>query len=545
MKMDSNHIYITAPYDAKQIIKEKLNGVWSKRHTAWKFPKSTHALDELASHLPQLKQTVAWQDIYTKLAQGRAKLKQLKRNNEPQQPSDNLRPYQRQDVNYLRQIPSAGIFNQPRTGKTPTTIELIKARGTKRNIIICPASLQHNWKAEIEKWHPEAQAYLYAGTPTARGAELAKFHVTQGVAYLIVSKDTAKRNIEELSTDAHFDVCVVDEAHYLRNSDTKQSEAVYKIGYISDHRYALTGTPTVKHPADIFGILKFLYPHKFTSYWQFVERYFNLEDNGFGKVLGAPKAHRIAELQDLIDAMSTQRLRKDVMQWLPDKTRHTHLCQMSRSQQKLYKAMLDDFFIKAGDMELDAQNVLAQLTRLRQICLDPQTLGFDTPSAKTEALIEAIEDGTYAENGQPVIIMSMFTSYLNLLKEELGKLGKRVAMITGEMSNKAKDDTAKAFQRGEVDVLLCNIISAGTGFTLDKGEVIIFTDKAWNPSDNEQAEDRITPTQTNNVHKHFIVSMVCEDTVDERINKLLENKQSLTAIINECKSMSDLRKWFS
>lgn len=545
MKMDSNHIYITAPHSERNTIKEKLNGVWSKRHNAWRFPKSTIALDEIAAFIPQLTSTIAWQDIYTKLSQGRQKLKQLKRTEHQQEPSDKLRPYQRQDVNYLSKIPSAGIFNQQRTGKTPTTIETIKARGAKRNIIICPASLQHNWKKEINQWHSDAQAYLYAGTPTARAEQLKRFNETEhNAAYLIVSKDTAKRNVEQLTNGNAYDVCVVDEAHYLRNSDTKQSEAVYQIGYQSDHRYALTGTPTVKHPADIFGILKFLYPHKFTSYWQFVERYFNVEDNGWGKVLGGPKTHRIAELQDLIDAMSTQRLRKDVMQWLPDKTRHTHLCKMDKAQQKLYKSMLDDFFIKAGDTELDAQNVLAQLTRLRQICLDPRTIGLDTPSAKTESLLEAIEDGTYAENGQPIIIMSMFTSYLKLLEPELKKIGKRVGTIHGQMTNKEKDDAAQAFQRGEIDILLCNIISAGTGFTLDLGDVIIFTDKAWNPSDNEQAEDRITPTQTNRNHKHFIVSLVCEETVDERINKLLENKKSLTSIINECKTANDLRKWF-
>jgi SNF2 family DNA or RNA helicase len=247
------------------------------------------------------------------------------------------------------------------------------------------------------------------------------------------------------------------------------------------------------------------------------------------------------ELQDLIDAMSTQRLRKDVMQWLPDKERHTHLCRMEPKQQKLYQSMLEDFFAKQGDLEIDTQNVLSQLMRLRQLCLDPSLLGFNAPSAKTEAILEAIEDGTYDE---PVIIMSMFTSYLNLLKPLIEKLGKRVGMITGEMSNKEKNDTAQAFQQGKLDVLLCNIISAGTGFTLDKGEVIIFTDKAWNPSDNEQAEDRITPTQQDRNHKHFIVSMVCENTIDERINRILERKESLTAFVNQCKTVADIKRFF-
>lgn len=543
MKMDSNHLFVTLPYEARHIAREDLNGVWSKRESAWRFPKSTIVMDEIAATFPKVKELVVWQDMYTKLSSGRKKLRDLKRTAPEQQQADKLRPYQRQDVAYLTAIPSAGIFNQPRTGKTPTTIEVIKARGTIKNIIICPASLQYNWKKEIEKWHSNASVYMYTGTPANRKQQLGDFkeHGTTHPAYLIASKDTIKRDVDMF--DFEYDVCVIDEAHYLRNSDTKQSEAAYAVGYKAKHRYALTGTPTVKHPADVFGILKFLYPHKFTSYWAFVDRYFHVEDNGWGKVLGKPKAHRVEELQDLIDAMSTQRLRKDVMQWLPDKTRHQHFCHMESKQQKLYKSMLDDFFIKNGDMEVDAQNVLAQLTRLRQLCLDPALIGLDNiPSTKTEALLEAIEDGTYDE---PIIIMSMFTSYLKLLKPEIQKMGKRVGMITGEMSNKEKDDTARAFQRGEIDVLLCNIISAGTGFTLDRGEVIIFTDKAWNPSDNEQAEDRITPTHVGNVHKHFIVSMVCEGTVDEKIDRLLSNKQSLTSIVNECKTIQDLKRWLA
>ena len=542
MKMDSNHIFITTPYMMRDIVREELNGVWSARHQAWRFPKSLHALEEIIKTFPELKQIASFEEIYTKLSNGRDKLRELKNVTVRQDSTDQLRPYQRQDVQYLTSIPNAGVFNQPRTGKTPTMIETIKQRKTTKNIIIAPASLQYNWKAEIERWHPDATVYMYAGTPKQREQKLEDFkeHNTTAPAYLIVSKDTAKRSTEHLAFD--HDVCVVDEAHYLRNSDTKQSQATYTIGYRAKHRYALTGTPTVKHPADVFGILKFLYPHKFTSYWQFVERYFDVVDNGWGKELGKPKPHRVTELQDLIDVMSTQRLRKDVMQWLPDKQYHRHTIVMETSQSKLYQSMLDDFFAKQDDLIIDTQNVLAQLMRLRQICLDPTLLGFDAPSAKTEALLEVIENNTYDE---PVIIMSMFTSYLNLLKPLFEKLGKRVRMITGELSNADKEANARAFQRGEVDVLLCNIISAGTGFTLDKGEVIIFTDKAWNPSDNEQAEDRVTPTTKDKLHKHFIVSMVCIGTIDERIERLLSNKQSLTAIVNECKTYSDLRKWFA
>jgi SNF2 family DNA or RNA helicase len=178
--------------------------------------------------------------------------------------------------------------------------------------------------------------------------------------------------------------------------------------------------------------------------------------------------------------------------------------------------------------EVDTMDALSKLMRMRQLCLDPALLGFEkAASAKTDALMDWLKDNT-----EPVVIMSMFTSYLKKLKPTLEAKGHKVGMIHGEMSNKDKFGAAQDFQAGRTNVLLCNIISAGTGFTLDKAEVIVFTDKAWNPSDNEQAEDRITPTTKEKVHSHTIISLICKDSYDEILDKILSNKQSMTDIIN-------------
>ena len=539
MKIDQNHIFISHKNNNEL---KKLGGTWNAKHHAWRFPKSIHALKEIEQALPDILQLEAYQNIKQTLEAQRSALTTLKQQAQatPQQQNDKLRPYQRQDVEYLRHIPNAAILNQPRTGKTPTVIETLKVKGLKKNLIICPASLLFNWKKEIKTWHPEASVHIFAGTPKQRKTALEAFQNAIGTAYLITSKDTAKR---DSSVFPAVDALVIDEAHYLRNSETKQSEAIYALGKRAKHRYALTGTPTVKHPADIFGILKFLYPEKFTSYWQFVARYFRIYDNHFGKEIGEPIPKRMDELKDIIDAISTQRLRKDVMQWLPDKQRHKHLVSMTDKQLKLYNSMLEDFFAQQDDHEIDTQNVLSQLIRLRQICNDPALLKFDAPSAKTQVVVEIIDENTYTAPGEPIIIMSMFTSYLNLLKPMIEKLGKRVAMITGEMQNSEKQHSAEAFQAGHIDVLLCNIISAGTGFTLDRGEVIIFADLPYNPADMEQAEDRITPTTKENLHKHFIVTIECENSIDERINQIIERKESLTGFINSCKSIDTFTRF--
>jgi SNF2 family DNA or RNA helicase len=240
------------------------------------------------------------------------------------------------------------------------------------------------------------------------------------------------------------------------------------------------------------------------------------------------KGKRRAELEETIGFSSVQRKRKDVMQWLPDKVHQTIYLEMEPKQRKAYDDMQKWFFAADEEgNEIDTAGVLAQTTRMRQICLDPALVDLNADSTKTKFLVEYLQN-----NKEPVVIMSMFTSYLKRIKPALEAMKLKVGMIHGEMSNKEKFASAQAFQDGKFNVLLCNIISAGTGFTLDKGEVIIFTDKAWNPSDNEQAEDRITPTTREKVHSHTIISLVCSNSFDETINNMLSNKQSLTEIIN-------------
>jgi SNF2 family DNA or RNA helicase len=526
VKVTNDHIYVKTPYHEKDFVKDVMNGTWSKAEGMYRFPKNIHTLTELARKFPSLMQNTQFMNEGTKLKAARNFFLELKQMNIVL--DDRLRPYQNTDVNYLKKLPAAGIFNEPRTGKTPTSIILMKELGSKRNLVICPASLIYNWEKEFERWYPDCEVYVVNGTKLKRKSlyeNLKSFgEIRDKSSVLIISKDTLKADIDSPIFGTVFGTCFVDEAHFLRNRDTAQSKAVYAIK--ADRRYALTGTPTVKHGTDIFGILKFLYPKKFSSYWQFIERYWEMGQDWMGHAeVKDIKPNRKAELQELIGFISVQRKRKDVMKWLPDKQRQTFYCKMEGKQLTHYTEMLEDFMTDDG--ELDAPNVLTQLMRLRQICLDPRLVGLDAPSAKTKALLEWLDD-----NKEPVVIMSMFTSYFDLVKKDIEKLGRKVGMIHGKMSNQDKQKSVKLFQAGKIDVLLCNIISAGVGFTLDRAETVLFLDKDWSPSINEQAEDRVTPVSEERNHKHTIISFVASDSVDERIDKVLEEKKSFTDIIN-------------
>lgn len=512
IKHDGNFIYVSGISRADA---DRQNATWTKTHNAWRIPSSVHAMSELYQAIPQLRTDKTFMDLGSTLKRQFNRLLAI-RSAGNRVNDGRLRLYQAQDVSYLLNLQCAGIFNEPRTGKTPTTITLMKHINGNKNLVVCPSSLQENWKREIESWWGVPAITLGgASKRTKQLAELPKQYV------LIVSKNT----LSKLKNLPVFDVAIVDEAHFLRNYKTTQSKATHAIK--ANRRYALTGTPTVSHSADIYGILKFLNPAKYPSYWQFVERYFTTYQ-GYARVeVGKPKRERLRELQENIGILSVQRKRKDVMEWLPDKEYRTLFVRMEGKQLKLYEDMKKTFVAELDSHEVDTPNILSQMMRLRQICIDPRLLGFDVEGAKTVAIKEFME----SNQKEPLVIMSMFTSYLKILKSELGH-GWRIGMITGEMTVAQKQDTVNKFQNGELDLLLCNTISAGTGFTLDKSQQVLFVDRAFTPADNEQAEDRVCPTSEERNHAHTIIDVVASKTVDERINKILLTKKTLTDFIN-------------
>jgi SNF2 family DNA or RNA helicase len=322
----------------------------------------------------------------------------------------------------------------------------------------------------------------------------------------------------------------VDEAHNMRNRKSKRTTAIMEIGKRAEHRYVLTGTPAVSKGYDIFPLLQFLYPKKFSSYWGFLERYFEMKREFFsGSMQPTGNYIRQEELEDILAMISTNRKRKEVMAWLPDKQYQTIPIELTPKQQKAYDQILETFMYEEdGDVMVNASSVLAQLTRLRQVCLAPSLLDIKAPSAKEEFLMEWLQD-----NNEPVIIFSQFTSYIKELAERIKEnLKEEVVMIHGEMSGKEKQNSVEQFQSGKVRILLANIIAAGVGFTLDRAETTIFLDKAWNPADNFQAEDRMVPVSKERNHGLTVISLVASGTYDERLDLLLQNKYSITEVIN-------------
>lgn len=509
---DDNFIYL----NAKTKEANAIGAHYIQSRKAFRVPLSVKAIEEIEKYAS----VSAIKDIYEKLLKNNTKLLSIKNQKETQNNDTLLRPYQAVDVEFLNHKKSAAVFNEQRTGKTPTILTAVKD-SLQSGIVVCPASLKINWQMEYKSWVDDAPTKVISGSKTKRLKAYEDF-ANGKYKMLFISYETLRADVDELVfMTPKIDVLIVDEAHRLRNYKSKQSKALYRLRRIADRVYPMTGTPAVNHPSDVFGILKLLEPDKYTSYWQFIERYFGYTEGRFGRELLDVRSDRKEEFQEILEMCSVQRKRRDVMRWIPKIMLRDVYVELNDKQKRHIKKITQEFMV--GDIEIP--NVVAQITRLRQVSLDPGLLDLDGKSAKTEFIKEFLED-----NDGKVVIFSAFTSYLKRLKEEIPNS----ALLTGEQSQEEKQNAVDAVQFGDTRVLLSNIIVGGTGWTLDNVDTIIFTDRSFNPIDNAQAEDRIVPTKQNKVYgAKQIITLIAEDSIEKNIERLLKRKINIIKFVND------------
>ena len=441
-----------------------------------------------------------------------------------------LRNYQQEDANFLASLPCSACFNEQRTGKTPTALETVKIRNLQddRILIVTTASSLYQWKDEYEKWI-DKPCLICSGTPKNKLKTVEEW--THGLVISLDSfKETSNRSgLVKPILNKKPAMIILDEAHKIKNPKSANAKAIFKTTSIP-YRLALTGTPAQGKPYDIYSILRFLFPSDFKGFWKFLEEYFIIEDqtiyrNGkqqHFKTYEKFQEGKDEELQQLLKTFSTQRKRKDVMPWLPDKYYEKVRLEPTREQLKYLKELKDTY--RTG--EITTIGTLDRLVRYRQICLDPGLLDLKGTSPKTEYIKQYIKDNP----DEQIIIFSKFTSYLCRLAENLDTTW---AMLIGSTTPRERGVYIRDFQDHRFQVFLINIDAGKEALTLDAAETTIFCDKYPPIGAIEQAEDRFIASTKEKAHKnHKIIELMISGTFDEQIYKLLEQRKSETDIIN-------------
>ena len=438
-----------------------------------------------------------------------------------------LRSYQREDVEFLKTLETAACFNEPRTGKTPTALTVFSEKNIERFVIVVPSSALYSWYEECLTW-TNYPVVVCTGTPLQKHTIIERWEY----GALIISYGSLKEPRTNLLSDIlnkFPDGCIIDEAHRIKDRKSDNAKACFAL-IKTPHRLALTGTPAPNKPAEIWSILHFLHPNEFKSYWKFVEEfcYVSTRLNSHGqsfKDIGALKPSKVAELQHILNNMSTMRKRNEVMPWLPDQDPPIRVKLPPTPAQKKYLKDLHDFF---ETEDIITQGILDRLIRYRQICLHPALINLKGGSPKLDWIKDYLSD--YPE--RPTILFSKFTSFIHILDTTLEKYPH--ALIIGETSAENRAKAVSDFQNGKINLLLINIDAGKENLTLDRAEVTIFTDKFPPAGDIDQAQARFIATTPDKAHIPKTIYELCiKGTYDEQCYDLVEKRaQSVDAINN-------------
>lgn len=439
-----------------------------------------------------------------------------------------LRGYQEDGFRWLGTLERLGfggiLADDMGLGKTLQVIAHVLAqKETGRGgctLVVCPASLVYNWMSEISRFAPGLAAVAVLGTKAARRVLIGGH---EGADILVTSYDLLRRDVEEYAP-LHLSRVVLDEAQYIKNPMAQVTRAVKCLD--ADVRLALTGTPIENRLAELWSIFDFLMPGYLGTRDQFAKRYEGPVEAG--------EADGQRLLQCAVGPFVLRRLKSEVLAELPEKTESVVMAQMGPKQKKLYLSYQDrialqvQHMVRAGDpsgLGREKLKVLAELTRLRQICCDPRLCieGYQDGSAKLETCLELVSQAVDA--GHKALVFSQFASMLDLLALRLSEAHLSYFQLTGQTSKEARERLVRRFQEGEADVFLVSLKAGGVGLNLTAADVVIHYDPWWNVAAQDQATDRAYRIgQRRDV---TVFKLICEGTVEERILKMQESKRGL------------------
>ena len=442
-----------------------------------------------------------------------------------------LRPYQVDGVKWLATLYKyslGGILaDDMGLGKTIETIAFINTIKTDKPIlIVAPKSLVFNWISEFNKFAKDIPVYPIIGTVEERKKIIKKIKNDKFGVYFI-SYDSLRNEYENL-LDFTFDLVILDEAQFIKNMHAKKTNAVKQINAL--HTIALTGTPIENNIYDLWSIFDFLMPHYLLDYEDFKDSYES--DEEYVKIVKSKVAPFIL-----------RRRKEDVLKDLPEKFEVIMTTEMSQEQRKLYDAfrLKAKEELKSKDGGSHVMEVLSIITRLRQICVDPSTFveNFTGESGKITMLKEIVE--RKMAEGHRFLIFSQFVSALNIVKEEIEKMGIKYFMITGDTSAKDRLAICNEFNDNEdYKVVLISLKAGGTGLNLVGADVVIHLDPWWNYSAQNQASDRAHRIgQTRTVE---VIKLIAENSIEERVVSLQDEKKELVdkVISNDDSSIKSL-----
>lgn len=432
-------------------------------------------------------------------------------------------------------------------GKTVEIIcyaETLKRRGLiDHALIICGVdSLRQNWKAEIQKFSSYDVRVL--GERINRNGKIQYNTISERVEelknpikefFVVVNAATLRNeNIIKVLTDKkspnQFGLIAVDECHRFGRRSAVQSANLLKLK--AKYKIAATGSLLVNTPQSCYIPLSWT-GNDHSTLTNFKSQYCIFGGFGGHEVIGYKN---LEVLKDELESCMIRRTLQNVREDMPKKNLDYEVVEMSDEHSKFYDAIKAGVKEEADKIELNASNLLALTTRLRQATSCPSALTTQKiMSSKVERCIELAED--ILDSGEKVIIMTHFKEPVSVLKDLLKKYNPLIG--TGDQSEAETQKNIDEFRNSKNrNLLIGTAQKIGTGFSMPECHYMILLDLPFTASSLSQTVDRVY--RINSEHPVFIKILLCKDTIDERVRDIVEEKQDLSDYIIDGKLSNNL-----
>lgn len=456
-----------------------------------------------------------------------------------------------------------GLFMDIGTGKSRTAIELIRQQCAKdgkllKTLILAPKIVLTNWKRELAKFSKihESHVIVLIGTGTQRKNQMAKEcsksgSLTESKIIITNYEAMGMPELVEMIKDWRPEIMIADEAHRLKNPESKRAKEVIKIADLVKYKYALTGSPILNSAMDIFNIFRFLDSGETfgKNFYAFRTNWFEDANAGWAGKTGhfpkyQPRPETYQELAVKIAFKSVQAKKHECLD-LPPFVKQQVFVDLSPEQQKLYKQMRDEYIAYVDDLEKGGQPraVVAQLAVTKALRLQQIVTGYaktddgsihkikDNPRLK--ALEEMLND---LSADHKIIVWSVFHENYSDIASLCQKLKLGYGELHGKIGQKDREEAISRFDRDpKCRVLIANQAAGGIGINLVSSDVSIFYSKNFSLEQDLQAEGRNYRGGSEIHEKVTRIDIIAQGTIDDLISQALADKQDISKQILDWK----------
>ena len=454
-------------------------------------------------------------------------------------------PHQLEAVDFLLKQEKALLLDGCGVGKSLEMIlfaETLKKRGIIDHCLVITgiAGLRGNWEKEIQKFSTESVVTVGKYTtrngttryrPMTKRAEQLKNKIDEFFVLVNVESIRDPKVVEAIKTSVNkFGLIAFDEAHTIGAPDTTQYNNLMKLD--ADFKVAATGTLIVNSPLSAFPSLKFT-DNDSATLTNFKSQYCNFGGFGNKQIIGSKN---LEILREEIANCSIRRTLYDVRADIPKLTIDVEYLEMEEDQQKFYEAIKEGVKEEADKIDLKAGNLLALTTRLRQATACPSVLTTQAiESIKVNRAFEYIQE--ICSQGEKIVVFSMFKEPLNQLAAKLA--GFRFTLNTGDTPDDIVMQNVARFQDDPNEqVFLGSCSKMGVGYTMNSSMYLIFIDTPYTFALFEQCYQRVH--RISNTRPAYIKVLVCSETIDERVQQIVETKKDLGEYLVDGKEMDTM-----